>query len=163
MRPPRLAAPDAADALLRSQKSLDQGSESHPARYGFNEPGTNPVWIKLLVPGRIQRVGKIKAFPVTAYLYHLGPPLSPTDYRLRESLLELRKRSPHGTHDQPGCTGSNSRIRSAPQRWRIPSKRSFGTTRPTRSKGLVRWDRPVAPPHPVCSPMSHRTTAVGGA
>ncbi len=37
-----------------------------------------------------------------------------------------------------GCTHSNSRMRSAPQRWRIPSKRLSGAKRPTRSKGLAR-------------------------
>src|SRR6516225_10181073 len=38
---------------------------------GFNEPGTDSVRIYLLVPGRIQRVGKINAFSVAAYLHHL--------------------------------------------------------------------------------------------
>src|SRR6266478_3988966 len=38
---------------------------------GFNEPGANSVRINLLVPSRIQRVGKVNAFSVTAYLHHL--------------------------------------------------------------------------------------------
>src|SRR6516164_4503960 len=38
---------------------------------GFNEPGTDSVRIYLLVPGGIQRVGKVNAFSVTAYLHHL--------------------------------------------------------------------------------------------
>src|SRR6516164_9858293 len=38
---------------------------------GFNEPGTDSVRIYLLVPGGIQRVGKINAFSVAAYLHHL--------------------------------------------------------------------------------------------
>src|SRR5215469_6528113 len=38
---------------------------------GFNEPSANSVRIYLLVPRRIQRVGKVNAFSVTTYLHHL--------------------------------------------------------------------------------------------
>src|SRR6516225_2553172 len=42
---------------------------------GFNEPGTDSVRIYLFVPRRIQRIGKVNAFSVTAYLHHLRTPI----------------------------------------------------------------------------------------
>src|SRR5580658_7420155 len=37
----------------------------------LNEPGTNPFRIKLLVPGCIERIGKINALTIPAHFDHL--------------------------------------------------------------------------------------------
>src|SRR5206468_3028557 len=40
----------------------------------FHHPTANAVRIKLLVPGRVKRVGKIDPLPIAAHLHHLRSP-----------------------------------------------------------------------------------------